>query len=77
VLIVLIPSDWESDLIGGVRVLGTMRRCIGGVLKPSLQHIVLLGGFWEKNQLVCPLIWNSIERPVEHIIQMEGMMHCD
>jgi hypothetical protein len=64
-------------LIGGVYVLGPMQRCIGVVLEPALPHGVLLGGFLERNQLVCPLIWNSIERPVEHIIQMEGMMHCD
>jgi hypothetical protein len=47
--------------VGGVYVMGAMGRCIGGVLEASLPHGVLLGGFWEQNQLVCPLIWNSIE----------------
>jgi hypothetical protein len=63
-------------LIGGVCVLGTMRRCTGGVLEPALQHGMELGGFLERNQLVLPVIWNSIERPLEHGM-MKGMMQYD
>ena len=49
-------------LIGGVDVLDTMQRCIGGVLEPALLHWMGLGGFEE-----CwfPLVGALIERWIE------------